>query len=338
MKRSSTRLSSLAFFLSAVLGLAACGEEAAEAAPEDMTPIVGLYELAISRNNDGAAPTAATRVEVNRSELRLNGTKVLDLTRGRPADGQVADHVITPLRTALAAAPSRARASLKVEASVPYLTLVETLNTLHGASLREVHIAVRTLGDAPQEGWMPLRNWRVAAHDEELEPATGPPWSAFGDHWREVYDACRAGSYIDCDGPYPTIAQGGTLGMELWTRGQGMKVTFRQTNPPEPEAAAGGGGGPALIEGVARAPAAAPNPEEEVIPATIGSFTVRHQDAVSETSALSNMSQLVCGNQSCRAEVVTDGGVASMRVVSLLGALFPNGFSEPQIVFRIPER
>ncbi|HJL15200.1 MAG TPA: hypothetical protein RMH99_06065 [Sandaracinaceae bacterium LLY-WYZ-13_1] len=342
MTRRALRLATISI-LGALLGLVACGDEEEAAETVDTTPIVGLMEVPISRNNQGTEPSNAANIEISPTELRLNHQKVADLERGRPPEGQVSDHVITPLREALSSSAARSRAALTVHASVPYLTLVETMNTLQSVGLREAHFAVRTLGESPQQGWMPLTQWQVAEAGEEVEfPGRAVPWSAFHEQWQEVYEACREpgrGRFIDCDFPYENIAEGGELLVTLWTRGQGMKVTFQQVNAPEEEeSSGGGGGGVALIEGIAPAPAPAEGEEEEEgEPATQGSFTVRHQEATADPSALSNLSQPVCGNRSCRAAVTTDATTMSMRVISMLGAVFANGFEQPQLVFQIPE-
>ncbi|MFK7984482.1 MAG: hypothetical protein AB8I08_00495 [Sandaracinaceae bacterium] len=317
----------------------ACGGDDETEEVVDETPIVGLYEMAISRNNQGSAPSDAALIEISPTALQVDHRPIAELNRGRPADSEVGDDIITPLLTRLRGAPARSRVAIKLHATVPYLTMVQVLNTVQEAGIHEAHFAVRTLGDTPSEGWMPLRQWRVVPHEGEIEWATRAlPWSAFSEHWREVYAACRAGEYIDCDAPYANIAEGGELEMELWTRGQGMKVTFRQVNAPEPEAGGGGGGGGvALIEGLAPAPAAAPA-EEEAPPATVGAFNVRHQESTLEDSALSNQVAPVCANQACRAVVVADATGQSMRIVSLIGGVFANGFSEGEIAFRLPER
>lgn len=321
-------------------GLVACGEDQEETAPVDTTPIVGLMEIPISRNNQGTQPSNAALVEISPSELRLDHTKVVDLERGRPADGEVSDHVITKLRQELSTGAARSRAAIKVHATVPYLTLVETLNTIEAAGLGEVHFAVRNLAQPPQESWMPLRQWQVVEDEEQIEwSGRRVPWSAFTEQWRPVYDACRAGRYIDCTYPYENVAEGGNLRMELWTRGQGMKVTFAQADAPEPEeGGGGGGGGVAMIEGLAPAPAPAEGgDEEETEPATEGAFNVRHQESTQEESALSNLTQPVCGNTACQAIVVTDATAPTMRVLSMIGAAFANGFTPPEIAFVIPE-
>ena len=152
----------------AATGLVACGEDRDEAAPVDTTPIVGLMEIPISRNNQGTQPSGAALIEISPGELRLDHTKVVDLERGRPADAEVSEHVISKLRQGLSSGAARSRAAVKVHATVPYLTLVETLNTLQAAGLGEVSFAVRNLGQSPQESWMTIRSWHVVEDEEAV--------------------------------------------------------------------------------------------------------------------------------------------------------------------------
>lgn len=333
------RLLELALLPCLAFALVACGEDEPEEDPIDDSVIVGLYEIPISRNNQATAPQGAARLDISPTLMRLDGREVLTMERGRPADGAVADHIITALRERLTSGPARDRLALRIHASVPYLTFVEVLNTLHSANQRRVLIAVRTLGETPREAWMQLPPFQVVEHEAEItwnRPA--PPWSTFVEHWREVYEACRAGEYIDCDGPYARTAEGGELDMVLWTRGQGMKVTWSQAGAPEEEeGSGGGGGGVAMIEGVAAAPAPVDEEENLSPPATTGAFNVRHQEATADDSALSSFVQPVCGNTGCNASVETDASTPCMRVISMVGAVFANGFTEPHLAFRLPE-
>lgn len=320
-----------------VLALAAlgCGGETAEEAPVDTTDRVGLYEIPISRNNQASRPSDPLRVEISPTELLLNHRSLLALERGRPPAAEVADHVITRLRQEITSGAARSQVALRIHANVPYLTLVEVLHTLHSAGLRDVLVAVRTLGATPTEAWMQWPHFTVVPAGDEPPTFGGRPipWDEFVTVWRSVYDACRAGQYVDCDAPYTNTARGGDLEIELWTRGQGMKVSFRQINAPAAERPRGGGG-PALIEGVAPAPAA---PAQAETPgATEGAFTVRQQDATSENSSISAILAPTCADSQCRAVFVTDATTPAMRVVSFLGAAFPNGTQRPQVAFRIP--
>lgn len=301
----------------------------------DTTPIVGALEVAISRNHDDPPPGNAALIEISPSELRLDHRPVLSLANGRIADAELADSVITKLRQDLAAAP-RPGAAMWVSANVPYLTLAQVLTTLRAANVREVSFAVRRSTSGADIGYMKLTRWRVVPPGDEPVAFESParPWSDFVDHWREMYASCRQGQYIDCDGTPRNIAQGGDLQVVLWARGQGMKVTFRQINAP-PEQPPSRPRGPALIEGV-RAP---PPPEEEVDLGPVvseGSFNFRHQESVAENSAFSATVQPVCGNRSCPIVVEADATTPSMRVLSMIGAAYANGFVEPDLAFRMP--
>jgi len=323
--------------LSAPALLTACGGEEEEA-EVDTTPHVGLFEIPISLNNQASEPSDVVRIEVSPTEMRLNYEPLLELERGRPGEAEVNDHVITQLRAGIQEGAARRRVSIRMHANVPYVTLIDVLNTLQSANLHEVYVAVRTPAETPAEAWTQLPHWQVVASDDDVSfEGEAPRWDAFVEQWDAVYQACRAGQYVDCDGAYSNTAAGGDLDMELWTRGQGMKVTFTQgANAPEPEPT-GTGGGVAMIEGIA-APPAAVAAADEGTPATTGAFTLRHQEATSaDGSALSAMVAPVCADHQCRATFVTDATTASMRVISMLGAVFPNGTERPQVAFVIPD-
>ena len=53
-------------------------------------------------------------------------------------------------------------------------------------------------------------------------------------------------------------------------------------------------------------------------------------------SAISNMVAPVCADRQCQAIFLTDATAMSMRVISFLGATFPNGTQRPQVAFRLP--
>lgn len=324
--------------LSIALALVACGQAQEEEAPVDTTPIVGALEIPISRNHEDPQPSGAALIELSPDELRLDHREVIALERGKVPAAEVADHVITKLRQGLTTGAARPRAALWVNANVPYLTLAQVLNTLHGANVREVSFAVRRGTTGPESGWMKLSRWRVVPSGNEPVTFETParPWSHFVDHWREMYTACRESSvYIDCDGTPLNIGQGGELQVNLWARGQGMKVTFMQVNADEEAEAPRRSAGPALIEGVRAAP---PPPEEDRGPIIReGAFNFRHQDSVATESAFSNTVQPVCGAQSCQVVLDADATTPSMRVISMLGAFYANGFAEPDLAFRLPE-
>lgn len=337
MQRRALRLALFAT-LAAALTCVACGSREEAAAPVDTTPVVGALELPISRNHAGSLPGNAARIEVTPDKLRLDSRDILALERGRVPEAEVGAQGITKLRQELSSG-SRSSAALWVNANVPYATLVQILQTLEGASVREVRFAVRR-GAGPETGFMRLGRWRVVPAGDEPVTFSGTPvpWPSFASSWDAVYEACRAGQYVDCDSRALHPAPGGDLQVELSARGQAMKVTFYQVNAPPPEqAAATANRGPALIEGVRAPPPRAAPAEEAPPPVTEGAFNFRHQEAVAAESAISNAVRPVCGTVTCPTVVRADATTPSMRVLSMIGAFYPNGFSEPDFAFRIPE-
>ena len=316
----------------------ACGQPEQTVQTVDETTVVGAMELPISLSSQAPAPAGAVRIAISPTELHLDGVKVLDLERGRVPAAEAPANVITKLQSGIRAAPARSSAARRIHAVVPYQTMLQVLSTLSHAGLRDASLAVRRDASGGGEGWMRLPRYRVVPHDQEPVAFEGQraPWSSFVEHWGEVYEACRAGQYVDCDNVALNPAVGGELQVVLWTREQAMKVTFRQVNAPEQPAPGTGPSGPALIDGL-RAPPPRAEEEDRGPPSTEGAFTVRHQESTASPSAISNLVRPVCGQQACQAVIELDSGTASMRAVSFIGAAFPNGATAPELAFRIPE-
>ena len=325
--------------------LAAC-DEPPPPTPAELPPIVGTMEVPISLRNDGPRPTEALRIEANASEMHLDGRALLTLERGRFARSDLGpDGAPTALRTALQAAPARSRATLTLHGMVGYGTLARTVLALTAAGHREISLAVRpvsTSGAPPTSmGWLPLTSPTVVPWGRDpVDPAAygggGRPWSDFVGQWRNVYEACRAAGaerYIDCDMPGQAPAEGGFLQTILWARGQGMMVRFQRVGapPPEPTQAAR----PQLIEGVR----AAPTGEGEELPpdpSVTGAFNFRAETATMAESPISATVRPVCGAAPCQVVVESDEETPIMRVLSFVGAAFPNGSPPPVLVLRLP--
>ncbi len=328
------------------LSLVACGEDAPPPAAE-LPPLVGALEVPISFRNDAPQPTGALRIEASTTELRLDGQPVYTgISRGLIPDAQWSEGALTELLTRIRAAPPRSAALVTLLGTVPYQTAVRIVGTLLAAGYHEITWAVRPPGGDPS-----ARGFLLTS-SPEVAPSGGPyafpgparPWSDFTSHWREMYEACRAGQYIDCDGAPDEPVLGGDLQVVLWSRGQGMQMRFNRTNAPEPEPTA-----PrqvALIEGVPRAPAAVE--EEAPPPDTSGVFSFRADEAThvdtdratgrqTPNSAISVTARPVCGAAPCSVVVEADRDTPIMRVLSFLGAAFPNGSIAPIVAFRMPE-
>ncbi len=311
--------------------LTACGEEAPPPDPELPQLVYGL-ELPISLRNDGATPTNALRIEIAPGEMHLDGHMLFDMTRGRPADSEVTAAGYPTLLQRVQAAPAHTSAALTVHGVVPYGTTVRVLQTLIAAGYHEFSFAVRTADGSPTIRWLTITS-------PEIAPATGDvamvgterPWEDFSSHWSEIYDACRAGHYVDCDGLPAAIAPGGHFQLELWTRGSGMILRFDQIDVGD--AGVPTTGAVAMLPGV-------PQPESEGDPPprpfTTGAFSFRAEEATQADSAISTTTRPVCAMAACPTIVVADDGTQTMRVISLLGAAFPNGTTAPRLAFRLP--
>jgi hypothetical protein len=335
-------LGSIAFSCAVI----ACGEEAPP--PEiDTTPIVGTLEVPISHRHDGTAPSDALRIEANQAELRLGSQTIYTLERGRIPSSEITESGPTKLQTAIAGSPARGRASILAHGLVGYGTIARSVQALLGAGYREISFAVRplsTTGAPPTAvSWLSLSAPQVAPPGPApVDPATyggtQRPWRDFTSTWEEVYQACRAGRYVDCDPAPLATPEDGSLQVVLWARGQGMQIRFNRVGAPPPEdPAAAAAAGPAMIEGV-QAERAGAGEEVPPTPAVTGAFSFRAEVATAEDSAISAAMRPVCGAGACQVVIEADETTPIMRVISLLGAAFPDGSTPPQVIFRIPER
>jgi hypothetical protein len=345
--RAMSSLPRLVPLLTSVALLAACGEQAPTTPPE-LPPLVGALELPLSFRNDAPAPSDALRIEASMTELRLDGQPVYTgLTRGTvPETERSAEGGLTQLLARVRAAPARSRAALTLLGTVPYATVVRVIETLNAAGYREYAFAVHPPGSSPTTiGWLGLSSPQIApAQGPYAFPGGARPWSDFTAHWADMYDACRGGRYIDCDGAPSEPAQGGDLQIVLWSRGQGMQMRFNQINAPA--AATARPAAVQMIEGVPAPRAAAPV-EEGPPPDTSGVFTFRAEDATNlaagpggtqvASSGISATARPVCGATPCAAIVEADPETPIMRVLSFVGAAFPNGSAPPTLAFRAPE-
>lgn len=321
----------------------ACGAQEEQSPPSDTTPIVGVMEVPISFRNDGRAPSDALRIEANQRELRLESRPIYELERGRIPAADVSPAGPTKLSAAIQAAPARSRAAITFHGMVGYGTLARTIQALNASGYREIAIAVRPLTNGPPPAalsWMTLSSPRIgAAGAPHLDPTSygggTRAWADFPPRWQEVYDACRGGRYIDCDPVPPAFAEGGFLQVMLFARGQALQLHFLRVGGepvPDPLAAPRG---PAMIEGVQREAAGAgeevpPTPDDGAV------FSFRAEVATSPESAISAAARPVCGAEVCQTVVEADEETPVMRVVSFIGAAFPNGATEPQWIFRLP--
>jgi hypothetical protein len=310
----------------------ACGEE--EITEEAPGPEVGAMELPISLRNEGPAPANAAQIVISPNELGVGGRKLIDLEAGRVPDSERSGNIITKLQSALRSGAARRSLSLRIHVNVSYETLVLVLNTAKSANINQVGFAIRKPGGA-DPGWLTLNDFRVAEQSEEpaeFGEGVQRTWDEFVLGWDESYRACRRepDHYVDC-APKPTVAaEGGNVSIVLFSRGSAIKAELtRFGGPPIEQAPAR----PALLPGLE------PLPDEEEVqepPVTDGAFTWRFAAAADELSPVSGAFRPLCGSRACGVVSRADGGTLSMRLISFIGAAFPNGTPAPHVLFELP--
>jgi hypothetical protein len=295
--------------------------------------MVGALEVPISLRNTDPTPSNALRIEISPTAMHVDSHALYDLTRGVPPAAELTPEGYTQLRTHLATSPARGIAALTIHGIVPYGTFLHTMQTLINAGYHEFAIAVRAPDGSPQLHWMTFSSPEIAPeHGPVSFPGTERNWEEFTSHWSEVYDACRDGHYIDCDGQPAVAAPGGHLQLVLWSRGQGMIVRFNQTDMLDAGVPAAATPTVAMLPGVPQPQA---DDEPPPRPFTTGAFSFRADEATQADSAISTTTRPVCGAAVCPTLVEADDGTAFMRVASLIGAAFPSGSTSPRLAFRM---
>ncbi len=312
-----------------------CDDEEGDAAEESVGPIVGVMELPISLRNSDSAPSNAISIEVSPTELRVDGHKVLDLTGGAvPPDARQGE-VLPAVQQAVGAGAARRAAVLDVHVSTPYETTALIIGSLKAANIHALAFKVRKPGGVGDVGYLVVENYLVQAFSNdatELEGPTQRNWDDLVAVWQEAYEGCRRDHYVDCSFKPNVVAEGGKLELRFFARGSALKIEFQRFGAEDIDAEANAAG-PALLDGIAPAQAF---DEEGPEPATAGAFTWRFDAAVDELSPISAAMRPLCGPNPCGIGVTGDKETMTMRLVSLIGAAFPDGTQAPQLVFHVP--
>ena len=318
-----------AVLLASVLGGCSKEEEAASPAP----PAVGLLELPISLRTGDPAPSGAVEVEIGPKELRVAGTKVLDLAGGRLPDEALGGEALPALAAALKAHRGKPVA-LRLHVLTPQATFVRVLHTLQTAGTGQVSLLVRK-GPTTQTGYFALPKVRFVKASERPVAFSGEAarqWDEFVTVWEPVYEACRgAEERVDCDGKPESVAQGGQAELSLFVRDEALKFAVQRFGAPEPEQPEP----PEKPE-----PVVGPDGEEYVPPppATEAAFTWRFAAATKSDSPISEALRPVCGSRRCGFVLEVEAPTPVMRWVSFLGAAVPDGTPAPELAVLWSER
>lgn len=319
----------------------ACGKQE-ETKVEPTGPIVSVLDLAVSPRSGASAPSDAHDLEIGASALQLGGQQVVTLTDGQFAPAERAGDQIPKLAAALGKTP-HSRMQLAVSSSISYNTVAPVLATAKAAGVQSVSFKVRPPGSQSNTGYLTLDDYSVrpkSKSDEEvaIPGATVKPWSDFSAQWEAVQTACRASPSGNCAYKPELIAEGGNLKIVLYAAGQGANVGFYRVGapPPEPppaEPAKKGKKGKSAKKSKNVDPVAE---LEQALPATEALFQFRSQEAVAASSAISDTMRPVCGAGACGVVVQGEKATSFVRLLSLLGAAFPDGTPAPIVAFELP--
>ena len=336
----------LVFMLLLALVAAACGKDGAaeEGADAPLAPALGVLELPISLRSGDPAPDDAFTIEANPSELRAEGKVVTPLDNGLVPAAQNANGIITPLKAALTG--GRARAALKLHSSLPYETIALILNTASSAGVRHAAFQVRKPGGGSDTGWLRADNFSMTPRTvEEVKFANIPSrsWDDFPGLWDPIYQGCRGSQSGSCAYVQENVAKGGNLQIVLHASGRGVNVDFRRVGFTAAQIAE---------ESQQREAEIATKKKDfldgrmkqtdlekallEGEPATEALFQFRDKEAFENPSAVSATLQPVCGSKACGAVVSADSNTLGVRVMSLIGAAFPDGAAPPTLAFEQP--
>jgi hypothetical protein len=318
---------------------------AAEALANSASRPLGDHELPVSLRMFDSAPGGAAMVEATDTELRLDGTAVVTLARGRVAATDRSGDVIPKLEARLRS-PVKSSVALRLQANIPYETMALVLSTAKKAGIHNAAFGVREVGGSQKAGWLAVNGFSTSSKAEDLPEISGakwPEWQAFGDTWQEVFEGCKTSASGNCAYLPGNIASGGTLRMELMTSGRGITVNyFRRGLTREQED----------VEEKHRVEILNRKKEDfiqgrithdEMVealllghPSTYALFQFRYQEALKNPSALSKTTAPMCEAQRCAVVLTADAVSSVLHVVSMLGASFPDGTTAPGIAFELP--
>jgi hypothetical protein len=316
----------------------------ASAADEVGRPLNDM-ELPVSLRKGDSQPTDAHQVEITTEQMRLGGTPVIALANGKVGDADKRDGIIPKLESALKS-PSHATIALRMQANLPYETLALILNTAKQAGVMNAAFQVREVGNSSKTGWLVADGYVMSSKADDMPniPSVAPKaWESFTGKWAQVTEACRTAPTGNCAYADSNFARGGSLKIELFSSGRGINIDFYQrglTAEQEKE------------EEKKRAKELAKKKEDflqgrishdDMVtflllgdPSTQALFQFRYQEALSAPSSLTGTMAPMCHTERCGVVVTADPISPMVRVVSMMGAAFPDGTTAPAYAFEMP--
>jgi biopolymer transport protein ExbD len=302
-------------------------------------------ELPVSLRHKDSAPTNPRTVEATDEQLRLDGNVVIGLERGRVAKTDIADGTIPKLE-AMLRSTTASTVAMRLQANLPYETMALVLSTARKVGISNAAFAVREVGAGKTVGWLNADGYVMSSKADDLPPITAVPlksWNDFTNKWQPTFDGCRTAPNGNCAYVTENVAIGGTLKLELFASGRGINIDFfrRGLNPVQE-----------ADEEKMRAQVLARKKEDflqgrishdemvEAIllgdPSTYALFQFRYQEALKSPSALTKTMAPMCHSERCGVLVTGDSVVATLNVISMIGAAFPDGTPAPAFGFEMP--
>ncbi|MCG8558021.1 MAG: hypothetical protein MJD61_22455 [Proteobacteria bacterium] len=307
------------------------------AAPQPASgPLLGLLELPVALRIAGGKPRSSKKVEIGPTELRVDSVATLELEHGRIAAADRGGASVPKLDDALSRGAARDQVAISAHAQVPYDTLALVLRAASRAGMRRLAFRVRKAGGAGTEGgWLHVERYQVTAYTGNehaaIEGADPRPWSDFATRWQAVESACREAATGSCAILPERVAKGGELKIVLHASGHGTNLRFVRMGAPPPAAGTSKPTAAEVAQGYA------PSSEYQTEPvATEARFQFRAKDVLTDPSPVSTTLEPVCGTTPCAVFVQSDARTSSLRVLSLIGAAFPDGTPSPTISFELP--
>ena len=315
----------VAFLCALSMVAVACddGPSEDEAQQSEQAPLLGTGELALTLRHGDAPPPGAVEVFLTPAAMRAAPMpEPLALSAGWSPEATAA------LKEAVSGQPA---VLLQVHANTSYRSLSGALSAIQDAGVSSVSFAVRGAGadggaltpaafkvvpKSPDEGTAPA----------SMEAASGHMWDDFVTRWEAVEGACRGGKTASCAYKPEAVQDGGALKIVLSAVGQGHTVGFMRLGEPAPP--------PAKKKRAKRRKVTDPAAElEQEPPAEMALFQWRAHEATTAPSPISDTVKPICGAGDCSVVVRAEAATLAARVLSLLGAAFPDGSPAPSVLF-----
>jgi biopolymer transport protein ExbD len=325
--------------------LACGGGEKPPEAPKIDVPPLGVLELPVSLRSGDAPPADARKVEVSQTGIRVDDQPLLALEGGKVPAAERSNDEITKLKAALQS-PAKPAVALSLHASLAYDTAALAINTIKAAGISQLSLQVRKPGASTTAGWMTLKSFQTTPRtDAEIAMPNVDPhtWDDFTGSWQAIYDACRTAQTGSCAYVETNVEKGGHLQIVLHAAGQGVNVDFFRVGiSPEQlaaEAAARKAEQDKKKEDVIQGRVKQTDVAEDLAagdPANQALFQFRDREALANPSPISDVMKPLCGSKACGAVLSAESTTLAVRVVSLIGAAFPDGAAPPIVAFELP--